>query len=308
MKEVLASIDLGSNTFHILIVKVDSTSQKFEVVHRQRDYVFLSKEGVKHIGNDSYKLGIETLKTYRSFLDKYKVAKWRVIGTETLRIADNGANFVSDALKKADLDIEIIDGITEAKYIYNGVKFFLGETSETYLIMDIGGGSVEFVIFNNQELLWSHSFAIGISVLYNQFQKHDPILKEEILAIREKLNESLMLLNEKLTDYDIHTLVGSAGSFEIVKTMLEYRTSVEQDVILVSDFKSLYNDVINLNHKERVSIPGLPIERVRLMPMAITLLDFVLDYSGVEKIICSPYSLKEGVIYEMLFEDNLESD
>jgi len=122
-----AAIDLGSNTFHILIAEGSKDSKILHTVFKQRDYVFLSQNGVEHIDQDRYDLGIQTLQKYRKFIDLHEVSNYKVIGTETLRLASNGSDFVREVKEKTDFDIEIIDGLKEANYIYYGVNAYLRE-------------------------------------------------------------------------------------------------------------------------------------------------------------------------------------
>lgn len=300
MGKRLASIDLGSNTFHILIVEVMDSGAGFTPLHRVRDYVYLSKGGVESIDEDRYASGLQTLTKYKQLLEEYGVEQCRIIGTETLRIASNGADFVQEVKDVLNLEIEIIDGNQEAAYIHKGVKLFLGLVEKPTLIMDIGGGSVEFVIFDNNKVFWSHSFKIGISVLHNRFQRNDPMSPQELGLVNRHLDSALKVLQSKLHEFKIDVMVGSAGSFEIVKSMMEHRGTDKSEPISSRSFQKLYEEIILLDYDQRVNIPGLPIERVKLMPMALTLLKSILDLGFVKDIYCSPYSMKEGVIYEMM--------
>jgi len=327
-----AAIDLGSNTFHILIAEGSKDSKILHTVFKQRDYVFLSQNGVEHIDQDRYDLGIQTLQKYRKFIDLHEVSNYKVIGTETLRLASNGSDFVREVKEKTDFDIEIIDGLKEANYIYYGVNAYLSElqseiksedqssvkseiesytsndlassvargVDETNIIMDIGGGSVEFIIFNRHTKKWAHSFPIGISILFNNFQSQDPIGKDDLARLDSFLIEKTELLSKEVSKYNIQCMIGSAGSFDILKEMMQHRIRTNENRIAVQDFIELYNGIIPLDFEQRKNIPGLPIERVKLMPMALSLLLYVIKTLNIKKIICCPYSLKEGVIYEMI--------
>lgn len=299
MIERFAAIDLGTNTFHILIAEKTNQYPFFKEIFRKRVYVYLGKKGVSSIETSSFLLGIETLKEFKLCLDKFKVAKCKVIGTEALRIADNGSDFITKVKGETNLDIQVIPGLSEANYIYQGVKAFIPKITENTVIMDIGGGSVEFIIFDNEKVLWAHSFPIGISVLYNRFQKNDPLTSNELEEIKTFIEKELRLLKQKCQEYKVNQLVGSAGSFEIVKTMLEER-GINKTPMLPFDIKKMYKDIIELDLKSREKIPGLPKERTLLMPIAMHLLITVLDLIEIEKVLFSPYALKEGVLFEMV--------
>lgn len=299
-KKLYASIDLGSNTFHILIAEGSSSSSALKTIFKQRDYVFLSQNGVDKIDQDRYDLGIQTLLAYRKIIDEYGVENYKVIGTETLRLASNGPSFVSEALEKSRFKIDIIDGLQEANYIYEGVNAYLGEIEGTQLIMDIGGGSVEFIVFDKESKRWAHSFPIGISVLFNNFQDRDPIRDEDLDRLKEFLDTKTNLLREEVSKYNIQWLIGSAGSFEILQEMMKHRSKPESNKIKAQELIDLYQEIIVMDYDQRKNIPGLPIERVKLMPMALSLLVYVVKTLQIKEIVCSPYSLKEGVIFEMI--------
>lgn len=296
---IVAAIDLGTNTFHILIVRGNKDGS-FKTIFRQRDYVYLGKEGVETLADSSYQKGIEVLREYKTFLKKYQVEDYKIYGTEALRLASNGPSFVQEVQAQHQLDINIIDGLVEANLIHKGVRSYLPNLKGEYLIMDIGGGSIEFVHFDEEGIKFAKSFPIGISVLHQKFQKNDPLLKDEISAIAEYVKAHIQSLIDHLQSAEVKALIGSAGSFEIVHAILEKKDATFKNQFKVRDFKKMFASVIHRTFEERKSIPGLPLERVKLMPVAIVLLRIVLKTLEIEDVIVSPFAMKEGIIKELL--------
>ena len=124
------------------------------------------------------------LKSFRIILDKLQIKKVKAIGTAALRTASNGQEFIDTVKKKYNISIELIDGNREAELIYKGVILAIPFQEKNYLLMDIGGGSVEFIIANKNKVLWAKSFPIGVAVLYKRFQHSEPILPEEVKGVK----------------------------------------------------------------------------------------------------------------------------
>ncbi len=300
IKKRFASIDLGTNTFHILIAEKQEDN-RFVKVFQKREYVYLGKDGVGHINEESFQKGIETLTIFQDLMQQHQVSKYRITGTATLRRADNGPLFCREIKSRLDLDIDIIDGKKEAEYIYKGVRSYLSDPSGKYLIMDIGGGSVEFIHFDQEKMLFSQSFPIGISVLYNKFQRNDPLTAEEIEEVENWLQHQLKDLEEYIENQEVHTMIGSAGSFEVINAILEKALSKENvGCFTTEEFLKIYEGIIPLSKEERIQYPGIPEERVTLIPIAIVLIRFVLIHFKIGAVLYSPYALKEGVISEMI--------
>ena len=299
-QERFAAIDLGTNTFHILIAEKKEFGG-FAKVHQQREYVYLGKDGVEHINDASFQKGIETLEEFANLMSKFKVVKYKMTGTETFRQADNGHKFIEEVKSKFNLNIDIINGQKEAEYIYKGVKAYLSKPSGKYLIMDIGGGSVEFIHFDAEKMLYSESFPIGISVLHKNFQRTDPLGKDQIIETQNWLEEKLQNLTKYLQNEKVDALVGSAGSFEVLSSILKGGLQKEIGGSFTSqEYERIYQEVIPLGKEERLNYPGIAKERVVLIPIAMVLIDFVLKHYGIQEVLVSPYALKEGIIADFI--------
>ncbi len=274
----------------------------FEQVFRQRDYVYLGKGGIEKISEDRFEKGIKTLIDYKTHLDRLNVAKVKINGTETLRVASNGAEFLKKTFEKTGLKINIIGGLEEAHFIYLGVIHYFNELKGDHLIMDIGGGSVEFVHFNEAGKIWSHSFPIGITVLATNFQNNDPLSEKDVKDIYNYVDERISILKNYAKQNKLTSLIGSAGSFEIIRDMLDQRDVDIRQGFTSEVFIRMYEDFKSLDENKRLEIPGLPAERVELMPVAMVLLKSILELLNIETVMVSAYSMKEGILVEMLGE------
>ena len=161
MEKLVAIIDCGTNTFHLLIIQEQGDVAK--ELYRDRVAVRIGKGGISDgkIIPEAADRAITTLKDFKKTIDLYDVKEIHAFATSAFRNASNGEDVRDLIMDRTGINIEIISGEREAELIYEGVNAALAIGKEPALIMDIGGGSVEFIIATENDLLWKHSFEIG---------------------------------------------------------------------------------------------------------------------------------------------------
>jgi exopolyphosphatase/guanosine-5'-triphosphate,3'-diphosphate pyrophosphatase len=294
----LGIIDCGTNTFHLLIAEVKPDGS-YETVFRERSYVLIGEEGVTQLGEQPQKRGIETLKNFRRKMEEMAVDKWRAFGTEALRRAGNSQSFIDKVREETGINIEIISGDEEARLIHLGVMQAVPPFAGKALIMDVGGGSVEFIIADAEKVYWAQSFPIGVQVLYSDFQRNDPISQGDIIAIEMHLESVLQPLAEQLKIHQTPLLIGASGTFEVVESMLRLdKPSPLYGIVDIEAFRSLCRKVLPATEAERLRMEGLPKERVKLISVALKLVDYTSKLANVRQIITSVFAMKEGMLKE----------
>ncbi|NJK83906.1 MAG: hypothetical protein HC912_08960 [Saprospiraceae bacterium] len=151
-----AVIDLGTNTFHLLIVE-----QNRQKLYQERQFVKLAENGIEHISAAPFQRGIETMLHFHRVLKKFDVQQVQAFGTAALRTAHNGSAFIEEVEEATGIEIQLISGEREAALIQKGVAQAIPATDAHSLIMDIGGGSVEFILANQHEVFWAQSFLLA---------------------------------------------------------------------------------------------------------------------------------------------------
>ena len=294
-----AVIDLGTNTFHLLIARKEQDGSYTELF-RERRFVKLGENGVERIGAAPYARGIDTLLHFKTILQEKKVENVRVFGTAALRTAENGTAFTAEVKAKTDLDISLISGEEEARLICIGVRRAVPFSLEKMLIMDIGGGSVEFIIADEKEIYAAQSFPIGVSVLRNKFHKSDPISPEEIQAVQMHLAETLAPVRDMLRAHPVRTLIGASGTFDVLENIVcgEAVTGLYSE-FATEKFYPIYDKFLQTTLQERLNMPGLPADRADMIIAALILIDYVLKIAKIENITVSAYAMKEGMLAEM---------
>ena len=294
-----AVIDLGTNTFHLIIA--DISDANVQIIYKTNVPVRLGQGRINEniIIPEAFERGVETLKIFKQQIDKYKARQTLAVATSAVRSATNGKDFVDAVRKNASINIQVIDGDKEAEYIYNGVKA-TGIINGTSLIMDIGGGSTEFIICDNNKLLWKKSYNIGAARLMQAYFHSDPISEQDKSAIINHLNNELTDLKEACILFKPNHLIGSAGAFETFAGMLlkdiEIK-NIKSASIAFTAYNSLSEKLIASTHAERENMPDLIELRVDMIVIAAILTNHILSMSEIKEISLSTYDLKMGVLY-----------
>lgn len=294
-----AIIDLGTNTFNLLIVEGSSTLYKTKIA------VKLGEGGITkgYIAEAPYQRGLQALKQHLATIAEYQVDKTLAFATSAIRSSHNGMKFVQEVKEVLDLNIQVIDGDREAELIYYGVQQALDLGHEKSLIMDIGGGSTEFIICNKEEIFWKKSFQLGAARLLEKFEPADPISVNEIQQIETYLEECLAPLWTALLQHPCHILVGSSGSFDTLAEviahqfydigMLNEKTTYN---FQLTDYAWLHKKLLHSNLVERLAIPGMIPMRADMIVISSIFINFLLKKEKIREMKLSTYALKEGVL------------
>jgi exopolyphosphatase / guanosine-5'-triphosphate,3'-diphosphate pyrophosphatase len=304
-----ALIDLGTNTFHLLIVeKIDN---QIKTLYKNSTPAKIGKGGINQsiITDEAIERALVVLKKFRQEIDNQEVSLERVFatGTSAVRNAGNQDEFIGRVLVETGIKIKVISGNEEAELIYLGVKQALEIGSETSMIMDIGGGSVEFIICNSEKILWKQSFEIGGQRLMEKFMKTDPISMRAVQQLDDYFREQLLPLANACHQYSPKILIGSSGSFDTLIDMLYMKEfghlpNSEQTnfELILNEFYLSYEDLLTKNHDERMAIKGMIELRVDMIVVAVCLIRYIIQSLNIQRIRVSTYALKEGLMTQVL--------
>ncbi len=293
-------IDLGTNTFHLLISEKSDAGNIVELF-RERIFVKLGEDGIETIGDAPFQRALAAIHSLKATLDLYKVNHIKAFGTAALRTASNGNKFIDKIRDETGIQIKLIPGDEEARLIHLGVIQAVPLNNENGLIMDIGGGSVEFIVANSQGVIWAQSFPIGVSVLFRKFHKTDPITFEEIEKVEDHLETILIPLLGILNIHETPFLIGASGTFDVLDIILSrQRISSIHSIVEVQDFYPLYQQFLNTTLSERLQMEKLPESRAEMIIVAMILINFILKKANIKQISISAYAMKEGILSEMI--------
>lgn len=307
----IAIIDIGTNNFHLLIVekqKIDNEQVTFNILHKSKVFAFIGRGGINKqiITPDAIERTLFHLQNFKTIIESFDCKEITAIATSAIRNADNRNELIEKIKQLTGIQVQVIDGNREAALIYQGVKANL-TISKTSLIMDIGGGSVEFIICNATEIFWKHSFEIGAQRLLYDFQTTDPIRFEDILSLNNFLEKTLQPLFYALPDFPLDTLIGSAGSFDSIVDIYCTRNQVRNTLKEKKEFDmplpnywEIHAELIGKNMAARLLMEGMSAERAEMISVASCLIAFIIKRLNIAQMRVSAASLKEGVLSEWL--------
>lgn len=301
----VAIIDMGTNTFHLLIAEV--SGKQFRFLHEQREATRLGMGGINHgfITEEAIERALHTLRNFKKIIEEFAVTSAVAFGTSAVRNASNAKELVSRIERETGIETKIISGEEEASLIYEGIKLAMDIGNGPSLIMDIGGGSVEFIIGHQQEIFWKKSFEIGGQRLLERFKPHDPILPAEIEAMDFFFNEKLSDLFEALHKWKPVTLIGSSGSFDTfseihcLKNGMIYPSTPETPLTF-EGYDVINHELISKDRTQRMQMPGMIELRVDMIVVASCLVKFLTTHYSFQKLRVSSFSLKEGILSKLL--------
>jgi exopolyphosphatase/guanosine-5'-triphosphate,3'-diphosphate pyrophosphatase len=288
-----AAIDIGSNAVRLLIADINQTEKGFEfkkntlvrVPLRLGDDAFLDK----HISDRKIEDLVKTMSAFRNLMDVYGVTAYLACATSAMRESDNGKEIVKLLKKRANIDLEIIEGQREANIIYaNHIEATL-DSNKGYLYIDVGGGSTELSVFINKELTASKSFNIGtIRMLDNQDK---PETWEEMKAWVREFTKGQKNL----------AAIGTGGNINKLFRMSDEK---QGDPLSFAKLNNMYNSLNSHSLKERMLVFNLNADRADVIIPAAEIYLTLMKWTGIKQIYVPRVGMVDGII-NLLIEENL---
>lgn len=305
-KKVVGIIDCGSNTFNLLVAEIHANGW---------NALFENKIGVK-LGSGSFENGLITSSRFIRGVDavlshstnakNFGCEKILGFATSAVRDAKNGVDFVRSVNKVTGVDIRVLNGDEEAEFIYLGIRQTLELGEKPSLMMDIGGGSVEFIIANSTQIFWKQSFQLGVSRLQDMIKPVEKLSTEGVQQLKAILEKHLVQLQSALQKFPCKRLIGSSGSFDTISSLHFHNHKLVQpegeliNEIPLSSFAEIHKWLLGSTLEERLKHPVIPELRAEYMSIASYLVHHILALQPFEKMLHSSYSLKEGVMTKFL--------
>lgn len=305
MNNVIAAIDIGTNSFHMIIAKIDS-KKRFTVLTRSKEVVRLgmSSNDMKYISPESLKRGVETLKRFKLICESYK-ADIIAVATSATREAINKDEFINKVFEETGIEINIVSGFEEARLIYLGVLQSLDIFDKKILLIDIGGGSTEFLFGEKGNVLYANSIKIGSVRLTHKFGLDKKVsrqnLKESKIFVKNVLNQVVRAAED--IKYDM--VIGSSGTINSIGSIIysvdnpvsEYDVKLNGFIMKKKALEQAVDKIYKADTaEERANIPGLDIKRVDIITAGAVILEQIFSELKIDKMTLSSYALREGLI------------
>lgn len=299
-----AVIDCGTNVFNLLIAEIQDGTLKISAVHKISVQLFKGSQTPNHIPTARQVRGLDAIDSFLNTIRSHQIENIKCVATSAVREAENGQEFVDLVNKKLKLQIEIISGEKEAQLIHQGVKLSGMLDQRKTLLIDIGGGSVEFTVCEKEEILMGLSLPVGVSRLKEKLQHADILGKNELAALREHLHQTMHELKTKITGMKIERCIGTSGSFDTLFNIFKSTLREGETTTLISYdvFEQIHQWIIKLPLEERLKDPRILTERAEYLPYATALISYILELTGPLTFEHCAFNLKEGLATEFAME------
>jgi exopolyphosphatase/guanosine-5'-triphosphate,3'-diphosphate pyrophosphatase len=309
MSDLIAALDVGTNSFHLVVAK--PTSAGFEVVTREREVIRLGRGGgdMKEISGDAMERGIRSLVRMHEIAESHG-ATLRAVATSAVREAVNGGEFIKRARKEAGVDLEVVSGTEEARLIHLGVLNAVGVHDHVMLMCDIGGGSTEVVVGLDDEVMFARSFKVGAVRLTDRFFTHENLHPGAVSSCRQYIRSTFAVVAPEVRDLGFQVAAVSSGTAETVARLVVRDRSIEEPRSL-NRFEFTSDEVRRVVARlvaaatidERQEAFALERSRAEIILAGALVLECVGDVFGVGTFTYSDYALREGVLFDTLRRD-----
>lgn len=301
--KIIAAIDIGTNSFHLLIAKI--VDKKFEELYREREVLRLrenSNETIYTISKDKISKAISMLNRFKETASEYN-AKIIAVATSAIREASNKEEVINSIFNESGIKIEVISGEEEAKLAYSATRYMNDERD--ILIFDLGGGSTEIIIVQQAEIKFLKSIKLGAVRLTQYFFPNNTIDRINIDKCRKAIQKLLEPVKTKINEYQVKKVFGIGGTITSISWMIEKNVYGGEH-----DFKILFNYQIKKNdfeiiremvlskptEAERALIPGFDKKRADVIATGVLIVDELFNLFLCDEITLVGYSLKEGIV------------
>jgi exopolyphosphatase / guanosine-5'-triphosphate,3'-diphosphate pyrophosphatase len=303
--EALAAIDLGSNSFHLIVVRVHEGH--IQIIDRMKEMVRLG-EGLteeKRLDPAVAERALECLRRYSQRLTPLPPENIRVVGTNTMRQIHPADNFHSLAEKALVHPIEIISGREEARLVYLGVAHGLAANDDTRLVVDIGGGSTEMILGQRYEPFERESLHMGCVSMSRRFFSDGKITPQAMREAKLACALEIRPVRNRFRDGGWINAIGSSGSIKSIGSVVTQQGWSESGITRES-LDKLNQYLLECGSVEKISLKGLSEQRLPVFVGGVAVLSAVFEYLGISQMEVSSEALREGLIYDMIGRDHNE--
>ena len=303
----LAAIDIGTNSIHMIVVKV-LQRRNFEVIDREKE---MAKLGVgvfatNRLSDRAFKVGLETIDRCVQLADQLGVDEIITAATSAIREAKNGEEFLKEVVKRTKIRPRIISGKDEARMIFLAVKNAIDLEGENALVLDIGGGSTEVVVGNEEEVLFGTSMKLGVLRLLDMFETEGPMGDEARGVLEAHMRFLSRSVMEKAKEAGFTRVIGTSGTNRAMGEAAYVRrhdqslNSVNAEVVRLKDLRKVTDKLMEMDPDDRSDVEGISKKRSDAIHLGGILLCQLLEMAQVKEMTLCDASLREGLILDYL--------
>lgn len=295
----VAAIDLGSNSFHMIICSLQDG--KLQIVDRLKEMVRLAAgmDEQKNLDAATQQKALACLERFGQRIRNFPAHSVSIVGTNTLRSARNAEQFIAKAEQALGHQIHIISGIEEARLIYQGVAHSLASNANNRFVMDIGGGSTEYIIGRHNIAHTKESLGMGCVTVSQQFFKKGEISKKAFKKACLYAGQHLEPFQDKFHSREWDEAIGASGSLKAINQVLQ-SMGWSNNGITLDGIEQLVGQLLKLSHVDQIDFAGLSIERRPVFMGAVAIVYATFKTLHIKQMTVSDGALREGLVYELL--------
>ncbi len=303
----IAVFDIGTNSIHMLIVEINRNLM-FEVLGHEKDITRLGDGSFesKMLAEPTMERALEVIDRFAKIARKSEVKKIVAVATSAVREAKNGGEFISRILKKSGVKVEVITGEEEARLIFLAAKSSVDIVKMKALVIDIGGGSVELILGDQQKIHFMDSFKLGVARLTDLFIAQDPPARRELEHLETYLEDHLARPAKSLRKIGFDVVIGTAGTMINMGSMIHQRNESEP-LQFVNHYELRRTDVVRLNKElqklpleKRLKFPGLDPQRADIAVAGGVLVETLMNTLKCDRILLSDKGIREGLVLDFI--------
>ena len=318
-KQIIAAIDIGTNSIHMVIVEIDSSLPSFTIIATEKNTVRLGDRDPKtgKLTPEAIDRSLATLKRCKELADSLNARQIIAVATSATREAPNGQKFLQQIESEIGIVVNLISGIEEARRIYLGVLSGVDFNEQPHIIIDIGGGSTELILADIHEPRCLSSTKVGAVRLSKEFVTTDPISNEELNYLRAYVQGMLerpvdeIWANLQLNEY-VRT-IGTSGTIETLVTIhaLEQQGTVPDPLngyeMSLKDLEKIVKKLAAMSYEERLKVPGISEKRAEIIVSGAVILLEAMTMLKLNSITICERALREGIIVDWMLTRGLIS-
>ena len=297
--ETVAAVDLGSNSFHMIVARLDNGQLK--VIDRLRETVRLGAglDNRKRLTPEAQQLALDCLSRFGQRLRALPQGAVRAVGTNTLRQVRDGGEFLRAAEAALGHPIEVIAGREEARLVYLGVAHGLAAGHEHRLVVDIGGGSTELILGQGMKPRQRESLFMGCVSISQKFFPQGRVTQQAMDAAVTACRLEIRPVRTAFEAENWDLAVGSSGTAKAIRNIVQAEGWSERGITRLG-LKKLRKALIAAGHVDKVTLQGLNDDRRPVLAGGVAVLSAVFKALNIEQMRVSDLALREGLLYEML--------
>lgn len=307
MPETLAAIDVGTNSFHLVVARLLGNG-RFSIIAKEKSTVRLGESAaqIKRLTEQAMARGVEAMRLFKLVAERTG-SPIRAVATSAVREAANREQFIERVRGATGIEIEVISGFEEARLIYLGILQALPVYSDRVALFDIGGGSTEFLVGEQGRVLYANSYKIGAIRMTQRFFPDERVTSEQVARCRTFLQGEIYHATEEIARSGSKQLIASSGTAQTIAAMaLAARgeatpESLNGISVSLREIASVTQQIVRARgNEERAALPGVDPRRADILSAGAITLQTIVEACGAEGITISGYALREGIILDTI--------